>query len=283
METLTADGNVTKRVIRQGKGVKPAKDNYEVCIHYDSYLVEQEYKFDSSRDRNVPFTFKLKDGKVIQALEIAIPTMQIGEIAEITCTYDYGYGAQGRHPIVPPKAKLRLEVELLGTWDPAPAITASQRLQLAEEEKKKGNHLFKNGYIESALMTYRKAREYIIDLWDCEPEETLRCRELVIALHSNISACYLKLRQWDYAIEASKKALDRDPTNAKACYRIGQACLENGDYDQGLEFIRHGLQISPEDADLKSMQANLIRKQKDYLKGSKELYGRMFGKTSSQS
>lgn len=29
-------------------------------------------------------------GKVIQALEIAIPTMQIGEIAEITCTYDYG-------------------------------------------------------------------------------------------------------------------------------------------------------------------------------------------------
>lgn len=83
METLTADGNVTKRVIRQGKGVKPAKDNYEVCskqnsdgrsrsrklkriirltVHYDSYLVEQEYKFDSSRDRNVPFTFKLKDG-----------------------------------------------------------------------------------------------------------------------------------------------------------------------------------------------------------------------------
>lgn len=39
------------------------------------------------------------------------------------------------------------------------------------------------------------------------------------------------------------QALDRDPTNAKACYRIGQACLENGDYDQGLEFIRHGLQV----------------------------------------
>lgn len=78
-----------------------------------------------------------------------------------------GYGAQGRHPIVPPKAKLRLEVELLGTWDPAPAITASQRLQLAEEEKKKGNHLFKNGYIESALMTYRKVRKQL-SIRDCE-------------------------------------------------------------------------------------------------------------------
>lgn len=97
---------------------------------------------------------------------------------------------------------------------------------MAEEGKNKGNELFKAGYIQPALVTYRKvqnserdtcgglckhddlfvqAREYIIDLWDCEPEETIRCRELVIALQLNISACYLKLRKWDFAIENSKK------------------------------------------------------------------------------
>jgi len=75
-------------------------------------------------------------GKVIEAWELAIPTMKVGEKAEIICTSDYGewieisllsrlldmccyigYGDDGRQYIVPPKAKLRFEVELLGFWE----------------------------------------------------------------------------------------------------------------------------------------------------------------------
>ena len=81
-------------------------------VHYDAYLVNGNTKFDSSHDRKVPFEFKLEGGRfithacicileligsywiltgqVIQAWEIAIPAMKVGEIAEIVCDYEYG-------------------------------------------------------------------------------------------------------------------------------------------------------------------------------------------------
>lgn len=65
--------------------------------------------FDSSRIKSAEFTFTLNSSKllitlidcvfvfniffldkVVQAWEIAIPTMKVGEIAEIFCTSDYG-------------------------------------------------------------------------------------------------------------------------------------------------------------------------------------------------
>ena len=40
--------------------------------------------------------------------------MSVGEIAELTCTPDYGYGPRGFPPVIPPNSSLTFEVELLG-------------------------------------------------------------------------------------------------------------------------------------------------------------------------
>ena len=106
-----------------------------------------------------------------------------------------------------------------------------------------GNELFKKGATDEALFAYRKARDYIKDLWNCEPEELEKCRELIIAIQMNIGACYIKLKQFDYAIEVCKRALDRDPTAVKAYYRLGQAYLELGDFDECMKFVNIGLQV----------------------------------------
>ncbi|KAJ8653174.1 hypothetical protein O0I10_011223 [Lichtheimia ornata] len=272
-ENLTSDGKVTKRIIKEGLGAVP-KSKSQVSVHYDAYLVKGNTKFDSSRDRKVPFEFKLEGGQVIKAWEIAVPTMKVGEVAEIVCDYEYGYGAKGRNPLVPPKASLRFEVELLGTWEPA--ASAKQRLEMAASKKQEGNDLFKKGDVEHALLAYKKGREYIIDLWDCEPEETVLCRELVIALQSNVAMCYLKLRQWDNSIEVCKKVLDRDPCNVKACFRIGQACIETARYEEGLEFVKLGLQAHPEDTNLIAMEKAINKRINDYDRSSKAVYRKMF-------
>lgn len=70
-----------------------------------------------------------------------------------------------------------------------------------------------------------------------------QCRFLIIAIQLNIGACYLKLKNYDYAIEGCKGALDRDPTNIKAYYRLGQAYLEQGEFDEGIAFVNMGLQV----------------------------------------
>lgn len=63
-----------------------------------------------------------------------------------------------------------------------------------------------NYCINLTWMSNRKGREYIINLWNMEAHETVKCRELVIALQSNISMCHVKLKNWDLAIEVSQKA-----------------------------------------------------------------------------
>ncbi|KAI9485024.1 hypothetical protein BDB00DRAFT_773798 [Zychaea mexicana] len=239
-QNLTEDGKVTKRIIKAGEGLQPKKKS-EVSVHYEAFLVKQDSKFDSSRDRNAPFAFTLNGGQVIEAWEIAVPTMKVGEVAEITCSYEYGYGEKGRAPIVPKKASLRFVVELLGAWEPAGS--ARQRLEAAASKKEEGNELFKKGAVDKALFAYRRARDYIIDLWDCEPEEQVECRELVIAIQSNIAICYIKLREWDNALEVCKKVLDRDPCNVKACYRIGQISTETLDFEEGIQYVKLGLQV----------------------------------------
>lgn len=93
------------------------------------------------------------------------------------------------------------------------------------------------------MFAYKKAREYIKDLWNCEPEELEKCRFLLVAIQLNIAACYLKLENYEYAIEVCKRALDRDSSSVKAYYRLGQAYLETGEYDEGVEFVNMGLQV----------------------------------------
>ncbi|KAG0166803.1 cytochrome P450 monooxygenase 9 [Apophysomyces sp. BC1015] len=217
-------------------------------------------------------TEKRHTSKVINAWEVAIPTMTVGEVAEIVCTSDYGYGDKGFHPIVPPKASLRYEVELLGTWEPAGS--ALQRIEAAGIKKDEGNDLYKKSAFEQALYAYKKGRDYVIELWDCEPEELEQCRELVIALQLNISACYLKLREFDNAVEVANNVLQRDPSNVKAYYRIGQAYLEKAEFEKGIEYLETGVKMTS-DPDLKNMLATLKHKQDTWFRNSKSVFRKM--------
>ncbi|KAG2192030.1 hypothetical protein INT46_011848 [Mucor plumbeus] len=269
---ITEDGQVTKRIIKPGVGKVPEKNN-TVTVHYDSYIAETNALFDSSRERRSEFTFTLNNGKVIQAWEFAIPTMKVGEEAEIFCTSDYGYGDDGRQYIVPPKAKLRFEVNLLGFWEAAGSAT--ERILAAEKKKIEGNDFFKVGATNEALFAYKKAREYIKDLWNCEPEELEKCRFLLVAIQLNIAACYLKLKNYEYAIEVCKRALDRDSSSVKAYYRLGQAYLETGEFDEGIKFVNMGLQYDTNNDALKSMLKLLEAKKQKYVRDSKKIYKKM--------
>ncbi|KAI8381495.1 uncharacterized protein BYT42DRAFT_494501 [Radiomyces spectabilis] len=241
LQSLTEDGGVKKRIIKEGVGKQPSKKS-TVSVHYTAYLDQRNLKFDSSVDRRVPLTFQLKNGKVVEGWEVAIPTMKIGEVAEIYCTYNYGYGENGRAPLVPPKADLRFEVELLEAWEDA--RSAAERLEAAQTKKEEGNSYFKAGAVDQALLAYKKGRDFIIDLWDCEPQELVQSREMVVSLQSNIAACYMKKQDWETAIETAKKVLERDPVNIKAYYRIAKCYMELTEYEEGLQFVHYGLQVS---------------------------------------
>ena len=62
-------------------------------MHYVGTLLDGS-KFDSSRDRDSPFSFKLGQGQVIKGWDIGLASMKKGEKAILTCKPEFAYGAQ---------------------------------------------------------------------------------------------------------------------------------------------------------------------------------------------
>uniref|UniRef100_A0A673Z5C3 peptidylprolyl isomerase n=1 Tax=Salmo trutta TaxID=8032 RepID=A0A673Z5C3_SALTR len=84
-----------------------------VCVISLPGMLQNGKKFDSSRDRNKPFKFKIGRQEVIKGWEEGIAQMSVGQRAKITCTPDMAYGATGHPGVIPPNATLIFDVELL--------------------------------------------------------------------------------------------------------------------------------------------------------------------------
>jgi FKBP-type peptidyl-prolyl cis-trans isomerase len=94
-----------------GKG-KEAKAGDTVDVHYTGWL-KNGTKFDSSKDRGKPFSFPLGGGRVIKGWDEGVAGMKEGGKRKLIIPYDLAYGEDGRPPVIPPKAELTFEVELL--------------------------------------------------------------------------------------------------------------------------------------------------------------------------
>lgn len=106
-----AGGQLEIIEINGGNGAA-ASEGKHVSVHYSGTL-ENGIKFDSSRDRDGPYSFTLGEGQVIAGWEQGIKGMKVGGRRKLVIPPQLGYGEKGVTGVIPPNAKLLYEVELI--------------------------------------------------------------------------------------------------------------------------------------------------------------------------
>ena len=103
--------NLVIEVLRAGDGEVPVPGQV-ATVHYTGWLTNGT-KFDSSVDRDDPFEFVVGEGQVIAGWDMALLRMRQGDKVRAAIPPHLAYGDSGAAGVIPPKAELIFEIELL--------------------------------------------------------------------------------------------------------------------------------------------------------------------------
>lgn len=90
-----------------------------VTVHYSGWLYQpaapdaKGEAFDSSRNSGRPFTFSLGAGQVIAGWDRGVQGMKVGGQRRLVIPHELAYGERGAGGVIPPRATLVFDVELL--------------------------------------------------------------------------------------------------------------------------------------------------------------------------
>ena len=111
-KVIATDSGLQYQDVTVGDG-KVAQAGDTVFVHYTGTLKNGK-KFDSSRDRNKPFSFDLGNGDVIKGWDEGVAGMKEGGKRKLIIPPELGYGARDvGNGLIPANSTLIFEVELL--------------------------------------------------------------------------------------------------------------------------------------------------------------------------
>lgn len=109
-QTKKTAGGVEYETVTEGTGPE-LQPGQRASIHYVGKLADGTV-FDSTRAKQ-PRVFQIGVDQLIQGWNEGIPGMKTGEVRKLIIPPQLAYGDSGRPPVIPPKATLNFEIELV--------------------------------------------------------------------------------------------------------------------------------------------------------------------------
>uniref|UniRef100_A0A1I7XPL6 peptidylprolyl isomerase n=1 Tax=Heterorhabditis bacteriophora TaxID=37862 RepID=A0A1I7XPL6_HETBA len=196
-------------------------------------------------DSHERLTFITGFGMVIDAWELVVKLMCVGEKSAIRCSSRIAYGEKGLDDTIPPNQDQEYTIELLEIGQ-CPKYTLMNEEELSEfvlMVKDRGNFYFNRKEYEKAIFVYKRASSIIEVPDDCEP-----LRKLFSALHSNLAVCYSKLDDLEKVLECTEESLRLHSANTKALFRRAGAFAARKETERAIECLDRALLIDPSDS-----------------------------------
>ncbi|XP_076978228.1 peptidyl-prolyl cis-trans isomerase FKBP8 [Tamandua tetradactyla] len=240
---------------------------------------------DGTRVQEEPeLEFTLGDCDVIQALDLSVPLMDVGETAMVTADPKYCYGSQGRSPHIPPHAALCLELTLkaAAAGPDLEALSGRERVALANRKRECGNAHYQRADFVLAANSYDLALKAItssakVDVTFEEEEQLL---QLKVKCLNNLAASQLKLDHYRAALRSCSLVLEHQPDNIKALFRKGKVLAQQGEYSEAIPILRAALKLEPSNKTIHAELSKLVKKRAAQRSTETALYRKMLGNPS---
>ncbi|XP_029470375.1 inactive peptidyl-prolyl cis-trans isomerase FKBP6 isoform X2 [Rhinatrema bivittatum] len=287
MQDISGDGGVLKEVIRAGTGELVPPDA-SVIVKYSGYLEYLDKPFDTNCYRRNLRLMKLGEDITLGGMEVALLTMQKGEVSRYLFQPTYAYGKMGCLPLIPPNATVLFELELLDFLDTAESekffdlappvqdmFPLEKVLKVANTEREFGNYLFRQSRFYDAKDRYKRASKILSCQRVGSNEQQLISADRLL-VYLNLSLTYLKLDHPARALSFGERALEIDSRNPKALFRCGQACLVMTEYERARGFLVAAQKVQPFNKDINNELKKLAGCYRDYMEKQKMMCCRMF-------
>lgn len=275
---VLGNGQLRKKVLEPGSepDSKPQRGQI-VTINLKTSLTDGTTVEEESN-----ISFSLGDGDVMQALDLTVQLMEIGEKALVEAGSKYAYGALGSStPAVPPHADLILEVQLLSAAE-APdleLLSPSERISLANKKRERGNVHYQRGDYAFAINSYGIALQITeaSSRVDISPQEEEDLLDVTVKCLNNMAAAQLKLDHYEAALRSCVSVLAHQPDNVKALFRQGKVLAVQGEYAEAIRILKRALKLEPSNKTIHAELSKLVKKHSEQKGAEQAMYKKMLG------
>jgi len=273
-EDVLGSGRLRKRVkiggdVQGGKPGRGSRCTVKVVEMVDGKEVSREEQLQ----------FNVGESEVMQALDLVVPLMEKGEVAEVKVEHTFAYGIVGDGERIAPNTDLELEVELVDWVElaPAPDIPLVERMAIGMSKRERGNRWYSRGEYSLAVQCYRKAAEYLDDKQieeDMEvpidrfllPKDLQELLQERVKTFNNMAQAQMKLSAWDSSLASVRQVLKIEPNNEKALFRKSKILVEKCQLDEAIGILRRINRLYPANKQCHTELSRLTSK----VKASKE-------------